>query len=107
MKTFALIFIHFACAVVLFIGSCSSSTKSKVKGEWRAKDGSTKLKISANKFIEDTGTPVAEDYFMKGDTIYTSFEGNQPYSKFVIQKVDDHNLRLLYPDSVSKAFVRE
>src|SRR5476651_479352 len=104
MKTFALIFIHLACAIVLFIGSCSNSAKSKVKGEWRAKDGSTKLKISTDKFIENTGTPVSEDYFMKGDTIYTSFEGNQPYSKFVIEKVDDHNLQLIYPDSVSKTF---
>ncbi len=101
-----LIFVHLASAVVLFIGSCSHSAKNKLKGDWRAKDGSTRLSISSNKFTENSGTALSEDYFMKGDTIYTSFEGNQPYTKFVIQKIDDHNLQLLYPDSVSIAFVR-
>ncbi|GAB3918728.1 hypothetical protein [Mucilaginibacter boryungensis] len=107
MKTFILIFIHLASAVMLFIGSCSHSAKNKLKGEWKSKDGSTRLKISSDKFTEDTGTPVTEDYFMKGDTIYTSFEGNQPFTKFVVLKVDDHNLNLLYPDSISIAFVRQ
>ncbi|MES2279397.1 MAG: hypothetical protein V4592_25420 [Bacteroidota bacterium] len=106
MKTFILIFIHLASAIVLFVGSCSHSAKSKLKGEWKSKDGTTKLNISADKFTEDNGSPVTEDYFMKGDTIYTSFEGNQPFTKFVVLNVDDHNLKLLYPDSVSIAFVR-
>ena len=106
MKTFMLIFVHLASAIVLFIGSCSHAAQSKVKGEWKAIDGSTKLKITGDKFTEDNGQPVTEDYFIKGDTIFTSFEGNQPYTKFVIQKVDDHNLTLLYPDSVSVAFKR-
>jgi len=33
----------------------------------------------------DADLEYAEDYFVKGDTIYSSFQGNQPYSKFVIQ----------------------
>lgn len=108
MKTFFLIFVHFASAILLFAGSCAHKGNSKVKGDWRAKDGSTKLKITADKFTEDTGidAPVAEDYFMKGDTIFTSYQGSQPYTKFVVQKVDEHNLNLLYPDSVSIAFVK-
>ena len=101
-----LIFVHLASAVVLFIGSCSNGAQNKLKGDWKTVDGSTKLKITGDKFIEDNGQPVSEDYFVKGDTIFTSFEGNQPYTKFVIQKVDDHNLTLLYPDSVSVAFKR-
>jgi hypothetical protein len=106
MKTFFLIFIHLASAIVLFIGSCSHSAKNKLKGEWKSKDGKIRLSITADKFTEDTGSPVTEDYFVKGDTIFTSFEGNQPYTKFVVQQVDDHNLELLYPDSVSVAFVK-
>jgi hypothetical protein len=106
MKNFMLIFVHLASAVVLFIGSCGHSAQSKVKGNWVAKDGSTHLKITADKFTEDNGAPVTEDYFIKGDTIFTSFEGNQPYTKFVIQQVDDHNMQLLYPDSISIAFKR-
>lgn len=101
-----LIFVHLASAIVLFIGSCAHSAQSKVKGDWHAKDGGTRLKITSDKFTEDNGAPVTEDYFIKGDTIFTSFEGNQPYTKFVIQQVDDHNLKLLYPDSVSIAFTR-
>jgi hypothetical protein len=107
MKTFMLIFVHLASAIVLFIGSCSHSGQNKVKGEWQTKDGTTRLKITGDKFTEDNGAPVTEDYFIKGDTIFTSFEGNQPYTKFVIQQVDEHNLKLLYPDSVSIAFVRK
>lgn len=106
MKTFILIFVHLASAIVLFAGSCSHSAKSKLKGDWKSKDGGTRLTITADKFTEDTGSPVTEDYFMKGDTIFTSFEGNQPFTKFVVQQLDDHNLKLLYPDSVSVAFVR-
>lgn len=106
MKTFVLIFIHLASAIVLFVGSCSHSAKSKLKGQWKTTDGGTRLTITEDKFTEDTGSPVTEDYFMKGDTIYTSFEGNQPFTKFVVQKVDDHHLSLLYPDAIKVDFVR-
>jgi len=108
MKTFFLIFIHFFSAILLFAGSCSHKGNVKVRGEWHTKDNGTKLKITADKFTEDTGAdvPVTEDYFMKGDTIFTSYQGSQPYTKFVVQKVDEHTLNLLYPDSVSIAFVK-
>lgn len=110
MKTFALIFIHVACAVTLFLVACggtkTSGANPKLKGEWKTADGETKLKITDNKFTEDNGQPVTEDYFVKGDTIFTSFEGNLPYTKFVIQKLGEKNLTLLYPDSVSVEFVK-
>ncbi len=107
MKTFMLIFVHFASAVLLFAGSCGHKPANpKVQGNWRTKDGATKLRITADKFIEDAGAPVAEDYFMKGDTIYTTYQGNQPYTKFVVQKLDEHNLNLLYPDSVKMEFIK-
>jgi len=54
----------------------------------------------------DSDLQYAEDYFVKGDTIYSSFQGNQPYSKFVIQKLDDHNLKLLSPDSTIMEFTK-
>lgn len=108
MKNFILLFIHVACAVALLLGACSTgSGPEKLKGEWESKEAGIRLKITANKFTEDTGTkPVAEDYFMKGDTILTSFEGNMPYTKFVIKQLDDHSLKLLYPDSISVTFTR-
>jgi hypothetical protein len=64
------------------------------------------LKITDKQFIMDNDEQNAEDYFTKGDTIFTSFEGNQPYTKFVIQKLDEHQLNLLYPDSVVVEFSR-
>ena len=107
MKNFLLLFVHLSCAAALFLGACSNKEKSKLTGEWIAKDAGIRLKITGNKFTEDTGTaPVAEDYFVKGDTIFTSFEGNLPYTKFVIQQLDEHTLKLLYPDSVSVTFSR-
>jgi len=106
MKTFMLILIHMASAVMLLIGSCSHTPKNKLKGNWHSRQTGTDLQITEDKFTENNGEPVTEDYFIKGDTIFTSYQGNQPYTKFVIQHLDDHNLKLLYPDSVSVAFVR-
>ena len=54
----------------------------------------------------DSDLEYAEDYFVKGDTIYTSFQGNQPYTKFVVQILDDHDLKLLSPDSTVMEFTR-
>jgi len=84
-------------------GSSSSSTASgggnpKLVGDWIAKDGS-KLKITAKTFTE-ADSPEPEDYFVKGDTIYTSFQGNLPYTKYAIKKLDEHSLELFTPDSV-------
>jgi len=56
--------------------------------------------------MTDDDESIAEDYFLKGDTIFTSFQGNQPYTKFVIQKLDDRDMRLLGPDSVAVDYSR-
>ena len=106
MNKYALIFVHVACACILLVVACSDPANTKIKGNWRAKDGVTKLNITDKGFIMDDGEAVAEDYFIKGDTIYTSFEGNQPYTNFVIQNLDDHNLKLVGPDSVSLEYSR-
>jgi hypothetical protein len=106
MKKFALIFIHAACVLVLLIGACSNPVKNKLKGNWRSKDGSTKLYITEKDFTMDDGEAIAEDYFIEGDTIFTSFQGNQPYTSFVVQKLDDHYLKLMGPDSVAVEYSR-
>ncbi|WP_158827246.1 hypothetical protein [Mucilaginibacter lacusdianchii] len=106
MKNFALIFVHVACAFILFMAACSDTGKSNLKGDWHTQDGSTRLRITDKQFVLLSESDVPEDYFLKGDTIFTSFEGSQPYTRFVIQKLDDHSLKLLYPDSVSIDFVR-
>jgi len=100
--------IHIAVAVVLILESCSSGSTNKrdLKGEWRSGDGQTSLKITNKQFIMNGDSPRPEDYFTKGDTIFTSFEGNQPYSKFVIVKLDEHQLKLMYPDSSVIEFAR-
>jgi hypothetical protein len=93
-------------AVLLSATSCSNSHKNKLQGNWKLKSGETRLKITAKKFAMDSDLQYAEDYFVKGDTIFTSFEGNQPYSKFIVQKLDDNNLKLLSPDSTVMEFTR-
>ena len=106
MKKYALIFVHVACAFVLLIVACSGPVKNKIQGKWRSKDGVTKLNITEKGFALDDGEAIAEDYFMKGDTIFTSFQGNQPYTNFVVQKLDDHYLKLMGPDSVAMEYSR-
>ena len=106
MKRFALIFVHIACASTLLIVACSDPVKGKLKGNWHSKDGATKLNITEKAFTMDDGESIAEDYFLKGDTIFTSYQGNQPYTSFVVQKLDDHYLKLLGPDSVAVEFSR-
>ncbi len=54
----------------------------------------------------DDGEAIAEDYFVKGDTVFTSFQGNQPYTAFVVQKLDEHYLKLMGPDSVAVEYSR-
>jgi hypothetical protein len=96
--------------ILLLLSACSnpnqSSGDSRLQGDWKLKDGDTKLKITKKKFAMDSDLQYAEDYFVKGDTIFSSFQGNQPYSKFVIQNLDDHNLKLLSPDSTVMEFTR-
>ena len=106
MNNAVLILVHIACASVLFTAACSDPVKNKLLGNWKSKDGVTHLKITGKKFSIDSDSSVAEDYFLKGDTIFTSFEGNQPYTKFVIQSIDNHNLKLFYPDSTAVEFVK-
>ena len=106
MKSYLLAFLHVACALVLVSAACSDAGKSNLKGKWHTKDGNTKLEITGKQFIMTEDTPIAEDYFVKGDSIFTSFEGSQPYTRFVIQNLDEHNLKLLYPDSVTVEFTR-
>jgi hypothetical protein len=106
MKKNASIALYLAGALVLLAVACSTPPNKKLQGDWTSKDGESKLKINDKKFALDTDLPMAEDYFVKKDTIFTSFEGNQPYSKFIIQTLDEHNLKLLSPDSVVMEFSR-
>src|ERR1700749_4049791 len=106
MKNLVLILVHIACASILLAAACSNPSKSKLTGDWKGKDGASNLKISDKKFAIDSDMSLAEDYFVKGDTIFTSFQGNQPYSKFVVQKLDEHNLKLLSPDSAVMEYSR-
>ena len=106
MNKYLLIFVHVACASVLIFAACSSPVKSKIQGNWQSKDGSIKLNITDKSFTMDDGEPIAEDYFVKGDTVFTSFQGNQPYTTFVVQKLDEHNLKLMGPDSVAVEYKR-
>jgi len=104
MKKFALVFVHIACAFVLIGGACKSPANNKLKGTWKSKDGSKKLSITDKSFAVDDEE--AEDYFVKGDTILTSYQGNLPYTTYVVQKLDDHSLKLLLPDSVAVEYNR-
>ncbi|MDF2433138.1 MAG: hypothetical protein JWP44_2769 [Mucilaginibacter sp.] len=106
MKKFTLILVHMACASVLFAAACSNPVKNKLKGNWKSKDGSVKLNITDKNFTLNDGAAIPEDYFLKGDTIYTSFQGNQPYTSFVVQKLDDHYLKLMGPDSIAVEYNR-
>jgi hypothetical protein len=102
-RTVILVNILFAS---ILLQACAHPPKGKLQGEWKNKHGEAKLKISSKKFAMDSDLDYAEDYFVKGDTIFTSFEGNQPYSKFVIQKLEEHELKLLSPDSTIMEFTR-
>jgi hypothetical protein len=105
MKRHILLFLYAGCAFILSGAACSNPVKTKLKGNWRSKDGSTQLNITDKGFIMDDEA-FAEEYFLKGDTIFTSFQGNQPYTSFVVQKLDDHYLKLLGPDSVATEYNR-
>lgn len=106
MKKFAPIFA--AVAGLLLIYSCSQppAANKKLEGNWKSKDGSTKLSITDKDFIMNDGQASKEDYFVKNDTIYTSYQGSRPYTKFSIKELDDHKLTLCYPDSDIVEFSR-
>jgi hypothetical protein len=105
MKTFSLLLIPAAWSLVL-LASCSNPVKNKLKGTWRSKDGTVKLHITEKGFMMDDDESLAEDYFLKGDTIFTSFQGNKPYTGFIIQKLDDNYLKLMGPDSIAVEYNR-
>ena len=106
MKVPPLIYIILACLLMLLSVACSNNRKNNTKliGIWRSKADSIKLIITDKTFAIDSPEP--EDYFVKGDTIYTSFQGNLPYTKYAIQKLDDHTLKLFTPDSTSVEFTK-
>jgi len=106
MKKYALIFIHVACALLLLIVACTSPVKDKIKGNWHSKDGVTNLRITEKRFTMDDGESIPVKYVIKGDSICTSFESNDPSATYVVEKLDDHNLELMGPDSVPVEYSR-
>lgn len=94
---------------LFFLIACNNASpaKSKIKGNWRSDDGKIGLKITEKEFTLIEGEePIAENYFVKGDTIFTSYEGTEPYTKFAIKDLSDKSFTLIYPDSTSVKFVR-
>ena len=108
MKNYAVAVLSISLFLMLntACGPGKTTENKKLQGSWVSKDGKTKLQITSKQFILDEDGPIKEDYFLKGDTILTSFEGNQPYTRFVIQKLDEHQLNLFFPDSVTVEFSR-
>jgi hypothetical protein len=112
MKTYALVAVHVIFAILLFSMSCSapvegkSPLKDKLQGSWISKDGKTKLKVTDKGFAMDNNAEVPEQYFVKDDTIFTSFEGNQPYTKFVVKHLEGNKLTILDPDAITIEFTR-
>jgi hypothetical protein len=106
VKTYLNVLLILVC-VLGFISCKNAPVKSKLKGSWHSKDKKTGLKITAKEFILDEGQePIAESYFVKGDTIFTSYEGAEPFTKFAIKDLTDSSLTLVYPDSTTVEFVR-
>jgi len=106
MRSHLLIFVPVASAFLLFTNGCAKGGNKKLVGEWHSKKDGSKLKITGKTFALESDSPDPEDYFVKGDTIYTSFEGNLPYTKYAIKKLDDHQLEIFTPDSVIMQFSR-
>lgn len=106
MKKNAFIAVHAVGVLMLLAVSCTDPVNKKLVGNWRSKNGTGKLKITEKLFSIEEDDALAEEYFVKGDTILTSFHGNQPYTSYVVQKLDDHYLKLLGPDSVAMEFNR-
>lgn len=93
--------------IVVAVSACkSSSVNKKLLGKWHSADQKTKLELTAKSFILDEGEPIAESYFAKGDTLFTSYEGSEPYTQFVIKDLTDKSMTLVYPDSTSVSFIR-
>lgn len=112
MKTKKLLFKKRILLLLVFFlvaSSCQQkqSAKNKIRGKWRSEDGKTGLTITQKEFTLDEGEePIAESYFIKGDSIFTSYEGSRPFTKFVVKNLSDKTFTLVYPDSTSVEFVR-
>jgi len=108
MKIITFVFISIACIVMLFSVACSHKQKRdpNLIGEWKSTADGSKLNITDKGFMMTKDSPEPEDYFVKGDTIYTSFEGNLPYTKYAIKHLDAHQLKLFTPDSVLVEFTK-
>ena len=107
MKKTDLLFVVLLSVMNVFFGCNNPSAKNRIIGKWQSKDGKTKLKITPKNFTLDEGDgPIAENYFVKGDTLFTSYEGSQPYTKFVVKDLADKSFTLVYPDSTLVEFIR-
>jgi hypothetical protein len=106
MNKIALVLIHVFCAAILLSAACSDSKNTRLQGAWKTGNGAMGLKITNTQFTLLNDSPEPEDYFMKGDTIFTSFQGSIPYSKFIVKQLDDHHLNLVGPDSVMMVYSR-
>ncbi|RYY25968.1 MAG: hypothetical protein EOP41_04875 [Sphingobacteriaceae bacterium] len=106
MKKTHLILAATAVGIVVIAACKSSAANKKLLGKWHSADQKTKLEITAKDFILDEGEPIAESYFTKGDTLFTSYEGSQPYTRFLIKDLKDKSMMLIYPDSTSVIFLR-
>ena len=85
-----------------------TSAKNNIRGKWHTEDGKTRLTITQKEFTLDEGDePIAENYFMQGDSVFTSYQGSRPFTKFVIKNLSDKSLTLVYPDSTSVKFMRQ
>jgi len=104
-KSYLLFVVIFSVAIV-FYGCNPSAEKNKLVGKWYSRDKKTSLKITSKEFILDEGEPIAESYFMKSDTLFTSYEGTGPYTKFLVKNLSDKSMTLVYPDSTSVRFFR-
>jgi hypothetical protein len=110
MKILRIIYIIVASLLMLLCVACSGKkagkTDPKLIGVWKSKTDGSLLKITEKQFTMESDAPDPEDYFVKGDTIYTSFEGNLPYTKYAIVTLDEHALKLFTPDSTSVEFTK-
>ncbi|WP_158990879.1 hypothetical protein [Mucilaginibacter sp. L196] len=108
MKIITFVIIGMACAMMLLSVACSPKQKTdpNLIGEWKSTADGSKLNITDKSFMMTSDSPEPEDYFVKGDTIYTSFEGNLPYTKYAIKHLDEHQLKLFTPDSTLVEFTK-
>jgi hypothetical protein len=100
-----MVYIILTGLLMLLSVACShNKSNPKLIGVWISKKDGSKLKITPKQFTMESDAPDAEDYFVKGDTIFTSFEGNLPYTKYAIKQLDEHSLKLFTPDSTTVEF---